>query len=251
MESINKIDSINLSKLNNAEYANFSTRVVGLVSTATVEKLGIPEADLTAYNDNIKLLTDVVAQSRTSDKTASIAEKDRECDDLIRYIFGTIDAGMRSPLADQRTAATSLYNLTKPYRGIQSLAQGQQIQQTRGLLLDLGKDEMAPAIDALTLGAGIQALRRANNEYANLVATRAAAQVEKALPAGKAVRNDMDAQYDNLITRAFVASVATPTPEATAFVTAMNKLIADTNAAYNQRMAQRKKEEKPEEGGEE
>ena len=40
-------------------------------------------------------------------------------------------------------------------------------------------------------------------------------------------------------------SVATPSKEATDFVVYMNKLIADTETAYNQRMAQRgkKKEE--------
>ena len=58
----------------------------------------------------------------------------------------------------------------------------------------------------------------------------------------------MDPQYDEIVTRAFVASVATPSAEAAAFVTAVNKLIADTDAAYNQRLAEKKKkgEEKTE-----
>lgn len=240
MQEFQKIDDIRLPKLNNAEYANFSQRVSRLVQTATVEKLGIAPADLTAYTNNLSVLTDVVAQSRTSDHTVSIGDQDKECDDLIRYVFGTNDAGRKSPLAAQREAATSLYNLTKPYRGIQNLAQGQQIQQTRGLLTDLGKDEMAAAVDALALGAGIQALRRANNEYAALIDTRAAGQVATALPTGKAVRTQMDAQYDGLVTMAFVTSISTPSPEATAFVTAMNKLIGDTETAYNQRMGQAK-----------
>lgn len=240
MSTIKKIDDIRLSKLNNAEYANFSQRTAKLVQTATVEKLGIAPADFTAYTKNLSLLTDVVAESRTSDETASISDKDKECDDLIRYVFGTIDTALKSPIASQREAATTLYNVTKPYRGIQNMAQGQQIQQTRGMLTDLGKDEMAPLVDALALGAGIQALRRANNEYATLIDTRASGQVASALPSGKAVRAEMDVQYDGIVTMAFVTSVANPSAEATAFVTAMNKLIADTETAYNQRMGQAK-----------
>lgn len=56
---------------------------------------------------------------------------------------------------------------------------------------------------------------------------------------------ELDMQYDDLVTIAFVTSVATPSKEATDFVVYMNKLIADTNAAYNQRIAQsgKKKEE--------
>ena len=55
----------------------------------------------------------------------------------------------------------------------------------------------------------------------------------------------LDEQYDDLITIAFVTSVATPSKEATDFVVYMNKLIAETETAYNQRIAQRgkKKEE--------
>ena len=45
------------------------------------------------------------------------------------------------------------------------------------------------------------------------------------------------------MTIAFVTSVDTPSKEATDFVVYMNKLIADTETAYNQRVAQRGKKE--------
>ena len=61
------------------------------------------------------------------------------------------------------------------------------------------------------------------------------------LDAGKNVRLELDEQYDDLVTIAFVTSVATPSKEATDFVVYMNKLIADTETAYNQRIAQRGK----------
>ena len=42
---------------------------------------------------------------------------------------------------------------------------------------------------------------------------------------GKTVRLELDEQYDDLVTIAFVTSVATPSKEATDFVMHMNKLI--------------------------
>lgn len=242
-----KIENLSTARLNNAEYTNFNQRVSRLIGTATLQKIGITADEYAAFNSNITLMTDVVAQSRVSSETAEIATKDRECDDLIRYIFGTIDAGTRSPLADQRAAAIALANLVKPYRGIQNMAQGQQIQQTRGMLFDLGKDANANHIDTLALGAGIQALRRANNEYSTLIDSRAASQSANTLPAGKEVRRQIDAQYERITTMAFVTSVASPSPEADAFITALNKLIADTKAAFNQRMAQTGGKEKEKE----
>ena len=46
------------------------------------------------------------------------------------------------------------------------------------------------------------------------------------------------------ITIAFVTSVATPSKEATDFVVYMNKLIADTDTAYNQRGKKKEETEK-------
>lgn len=42
---------------------------------------------------------------------------------------------------------------------------------------------------------------------------------------GKTVRLELDEQYDDLVTIAFVTSVATPSKEATDFVMHMNKLM--------------------------
>ena len=81
-----------------------------------------------------------------------------------------------------------------------------------------------------------------NAEYTNF---RNRFTLAKKLDDGKTVRQELDEQYDDLVTIAFVTSVATPSKEATDFVVYMNKLIADTETAYNQRIAQRgkKKEE--------
>ncbi len=50
----------------------------------------------------------------------------------------------------------------------------------------------------------------------------------------------MNAEYDEMTTVAFAFSIAAPATELTTFITKLNKLIDDTNTAYNQSRAQMK-----------
>ena len=145
-----------------------------------------------------------------------------------------------------RNAAETLYLKTKPYVGCQTLPQGQQIQKMRGLLSDITTSEMSVHITTLGLSAVVEELSTITVQYATLIEQRSASQLANKLDAGKTVRLELDEQYDDLVTIAFVTSVATPSKEATDFMVYMNKLIADTETAYNQRIAQRGKKEETE-----
>ena len=238
MGSYLKIDSIRLGKFNNAEYTNFMQRTLTLVNNATPEKLGVGETLLDGFITDINKMTDIVAQSTASIETAQIHETDKQADSLIVYFHSTIRTNRTSPIAALRSAAEALYVKTKPYVGCQTLPQGQQIQKMRGLLMDVSTTEMTTHVETLGLTPIVTELATVTEQYASLLDQRAASQVANKLDAGKTVRTEMDELYDDLVTIAFVTSVATPSDEATAFVVAMNKLIADTNTAYNQRTAQ-------------
>ena len=238
MATYTKISDLNIAKLNNAEYTFFMQRVADLVAAATPEKLGLTTALTDAFRANIDRLTDIVAQSRVSDETAQIADTDRTADDLIVYLMAAFRTGKSSPITAQRTAATTLYNATRPYIGCQKLPQGQQIQAMRGLLVDLAKPDLAAHVKTLTLEPVVARLAEVTSAYAALIDARAASQSANHLDAAKTVRTETDPQYDEIATRAFATSVVTPTADTAAFVTALNKLIADTDAAYTQRIAQ-------------
>lgn len=190
-------------------------------------------------------MTDIVAQSRASVETAQIAEVDKKADELIVYLMATFRTNRTSPIQAMRTAAEALYLKTKPYVGCQTLPQGQQIQKMCGLLSDLTGTEMSAHIQTLGLSAVVEELNTVTVQYSNLIERRSISQLANKVDASKTVRMELDVQYDDLVTIAFVTSVATSSKEATDFVVYMNKLIADTNAAYNQRIAQsgKKKEE--------
>ena len=186
-------------------------------------------------------MTEIVAQSRASVETAQIAETDKKADELIVYLMATFRTNLTSPIQAMRNAAETLYLKTKPYVGCQTLPQGQQIQKMRGLLSDLSTADMSAHITTLGLTAVVEELNTITAQYSALIEQRTASQLANKLDAGKTVRLELDEQYDDLVTIAFVTSVATPSKEATDFVVYMNKLIADTETAYNQHIAQRGK----------
>ena len=238
--TMKKINAISLKKLNNAEYAYFAQQVSNLIHEGTAEKLHVSAATLTAFDANLKLLTDIVAQSRISDETADIVAVDKEADDLITYILSAIRSAKQSPVAAQKAAATTLYNATKPYAGIQQMAQRQEVQQARGLLTDLAKPELAVHVATLALQPAVDQLKTTVDRYASLLESRSASQLAADLGAAKPVREKMNDEYDEMTTVAFAFSIAAPATELTTFITKLNKLIDDTNTAYNQSRAQMK-----------
>ena len=238
--TMEKINAISLKKLNNAEYAYFAQQVSNLIHEGTAEKLHVSAATLTAFDANLKLLTDIVAQSRISDETADIVALDKEADDLITYILSAIRSAKQSPVAAQKAAATTLYNATKPYAGIQQMAQRQEVQQARGLLADLAKPDLKAHVQTLALQPAVDQLKTTVDRYASLLESRSASQVAANLGAAKPVREKMNDEYDEMTTVAFAFSIAAPATELTTFITKLNKLIDDTNTAYNQSRAQMK-----------
>ena len=246
MGSYLKINPIRLGKFNNAEYTNFMNRTLNQAVAVGIEKIGASEALINNITTNVNKMTEIVAQSRASVETAQIAETDKKADELIVYLMATFRTNLTSPIQAMRNAAETLYLKTKPYVGCQTLPQGQQIQKMRGLLSDLSTADMSAHITTLGLTAVVEELNTITAQYSTLIEQRTASQLANKLDAGKTVRLELDEQYDDLVTIAFVTSVATPSKEATDFVVYMNKLIADTETAYNQRIAQRGKKEETE-----
>lgn len=238
MATILKPQSISLSRLNNAEYTYFAGQIVNRILADTAEALHVPTATLAAYRANHEKMVEIVAQSRISEETAEIAEVDSEEDAIIVYINATIRNAKSSPLSDKKVAGTALYNATKPYIGIQRLPQRQQVQKVSGLLSDLAKEEVASHLETLGLIEEVERLDTLNARYLSLLTSRADSQIANAVEASKPIRTEMDAQYDEMITTIWAFSIASPSDALTNFIVFLNKLIDDTNTAYNQRMAQ-------------
>lgn len=251
MEKITKVNIIYLQRLNNAEYRTFMARYGNLlaggggdsespdeISFDPNDPLGIPQELRTAFATNFALLTDAVNQSSASEETAQMSALDKERDDLLIFITSTITQMTKSPLAAQRTAAEKLYLPVKPYIGAARLANLQETAAIEGLLVDLDKAGMPEALAAINLTEVVAALKEKNKQYATLTEQRANAKADDPVESAKKIRLRMDEEYDEMTTYAFAQSVVKPTQETAAFINRLNALVDETNALYNQRIAQ-------------
>lgn len=251
MEKITKVNIIYLQRLNNAEYRTFMARYGNLlaggggdsespdeISFDPNDPLGIPQELRTAFAADFALLTDTVNQSSASEETAQMSALDKERDDLLIFITSTITQMTKSPLAAQRTAAEKLYLPVKPYIGAARLANLQETAAIEGLLVDLDKAGMPEALAAINLTEVVAALKEKNKQYATLTEQRANAKADDPVESAKKIRLRMDEEYDEMTTYAFAQSVVKPTQETAAFINRLNALVDETNALYNQRIAQ-------------
>lgn len=251
MEKITKVKDINITKLNNAEYRTFMARYGNLlaggggdsespdeISFDPNDPLGIPQELRTTFATDFALLTDAVNQSSASEETAQMSALDKERDDLLIFITSTITQMTKSPLAAQRTAAEKLYLPVKPYIGAARLANLQETAAIEGLLVDLDKAGMPEALAAINLTEVVAALKEKNKQYATLTEQRANAKADDPVESAKKIRLRMDEEYDEMSTYAFAQSVVKPTQETAAFINRLNALVDETNALYNQRIAQ-------------
>lgn len=251
MEKITKVNIIYLQRLNNAEYRTFMARYGNLladgggdsespdeISFDPNDPLGIPQELRTAFAIDFALLTDAVNQSSASEETAQMSALDKERDDLLIFITSTITQMTKSPLAAQRTAAEKLYLPMKPYIGAARLANLQETAAIEGLLVDLDKAGMPEALAAINLTEVVAALKEKNKQYATLTEQRTNAKADDPVESAKKIRLRMDEEYDEMSTYAFAQSVVKPTQETAAFISRLNALVDETNALYNQRIAQ-------------
>lgn len=251
MEKITKVNIIYLQRLNNTEYRTFMARYGNLlaggggdsespdeISFDPNDPLGIPQELRTAFATDFALLTDAVNQSSASEETAQMSALDKERDDLLIFITSTITQMTKSPLAAQRTAAEKLYLPVKPYIGAARLANLQETAAIEGLLVDLDKAGMPEALAAINLTEVVAALKEKNKQYATLTEQRANAKADDPVESAKKIRLRMDEEYDEMTTYAFAQSVVKPTQETAAFINRLNALVDETNALYNQRIAQ-------------
>lgn len=240
MKEITRIKSINIGKLNNAEYANFASRFSSLLSPTELETFGLENVDYVRYITLLGTLNDLVAHSRISDETAEMQALDKERDAIGVHLMNIVRTERSSPIAARAKAAQSLYNVLKPYTGFQKLANQQETVTINGMLQDLQKEVNTDHMQTLGISPLRDALSEANDRYSMLTEARTASRESSKMDNSKIVRAEMDDLYDYMSTMIFVQSVAAPTEELSAAVAKLNAIIDEVSTSYNQRMAQAK-----------
>ena len=260
MSTYTKIKTLPLSLFNNAEYLSFMNHVLDLangnsgggdsespdeISLLTgsdgIPELGLTKEFLDTYEADLLAMADVVDESRTAQETEQMTLHETNRDNLTIYIITRISRAGTLPLEAERDAGKFLYKVIKPYNGIARLPMAQETAKIKGLLLDLRKDENKPYVTTLGLDAYLAELEKENNAYDQLSQQHVQTRTTSKKESGTNLRKRIDVYYDDLTLLAQSYSVAKPSEKATAFIAALNQLIAETTTAYNQRMASAKK----------
>lgn len=265
MGTFPKVTDYKFGKLNNAEVRAFFNRFLKLadlkdtgtdapeeVSLDDLHPLGFPNDLKKRLESDLAALTDNVQQARANEETAQMEAADARRDSLFSYLFNIIKQMTKSPVKEESEAAAKLERIIRPYAGTQQLPTQQETSNLEGLLADLAKEPLPACLAALRLTTTVEQLKEANLEYDTLSNQRVLTQAANRGENSKTVRERMVSTYEDMTDYVFANNLLAPTDERKAFIAETNALIAETDAHYNQRVAQAKAAaEKKEEAGKE
>lgn len=205
MEKITKVKDINITKLNNAEYRTFMARYGNLLAGGGGDSESPDEISFDP-NDPLGIPQEL--------RTAFAAD------------FALLTDAVNQSSASEETAQMSA--LDKERDDLLIFITSTITQMTKSPLA------------ALTLTEVVASLKEKNQQYAALTEQRTNAQADNPVESAKKIRLRMDEEYDEMTTYAFAQSVVKPTATTATFINRLNTLIDETNALYNQRIAQAK-----------
>lgn len=252
-----RVESLSLSRLNNAEFIGFMHRVLGLLpegegsgtdegypevsSLSTAEASDISSLyidaglieELTACLDKLVSLT---RETRTNQNTQELVEIDKKRDSLVKYILKVVSQARTLPLEAQQAAGQRLYSLLSVYSGTDRLPQEQETTVIRGMLEDIGREEFADDVELLGIRTMADELKQQNELFAEKSMARrlergAARQSDKTTD----LRAEASELYQELTERAFAANLLHGNEVTEKFLTDLNNEIAETRADLNRR----------------
>lgn len=237
----NNIQTVSLSKFNNAEYASLMQRFSTCIQVANPSNLGIELKDFEDFKILTQKMSDSIGKNRGFKETVEIAAIDKKADSLIKFIFNIVRTSTKFPSEDISKAANNVYNVLKCHKGCNKLPYREQLEQMRSLLMDIDNGNLLLDLHKLNLDDSIQELRETIIQYEDLLDKRTYSKLTSSKESGRSLRNKMNIIYQNFCTKAFVTSVSTPTKESADFIVAINYIIDECQMAYNHRSSKKTK----------
>lgn len=195
-----QIQTFSMSRLLVGAHYDFHASVYNYIRNATPEALHV-EAQAAAYLDLLNQQLVLINQNKKIAFTEELAELDRERDRWLGQLFAAVDTAALSPNATTAAAGKQLKNILSPYRGIAGNEYTKQTSEVRGLVRDINGSEATAAINTLTLGPVIQALRQTNSAFADMYDQRV--NTESARTRSTVTADDnrraIDAEYQSIV----------------------------------------------------
>ena len=240
MKDLLKFQPPKTARLNAAEYTNFIERFLSLTTAAGAGVVHYQQADVDRMTQLHGLLLDNVRRNMAAAETATLQELETLRDEKGQLILNGVKAGQSMVLPAIAEASKALWFVLSPYEGFHRLPNMQETATIEGMLLDLSKGDCPTHLATLGLTDYVAQLADANNRYVALEAQRTVSNSDAKAPDSKTIRTEMDALYTYITDVAFAHQVLNPTTELARYIRDVNDMIAEVNAAYNQRTGQTK-----------
>ena len=231
-------------KFNTPEYVTLIDRFISQTQARGEEILHYPKADMDRLKELFTQLQNNVARSMALAETPELVAMDAERSTLGQYIITTVRNSQNLPIKAKAEAAKQLYAVLRAYVGFYNQPAPQKTATIDGMLLDLSSPEMQDHVTTLALGEYIESLTLKNAQYKVKVEARTTARAAlHSVTDSATLRLEMDALYKYITTLAFAHNVVTPSEDIAQYIVTINAIIGEANSSYNQRMAQKKKDE--------
>ena len=221
----------------------------GLIQPIAPEKILLEATDIPLWKADIDKEREVVRETKASEETEALAEKDAKRDEIITSLFQEIRLADKSLIEARHTAGHRLRLVVDTYKGLQTENKIEETGHITGLLNDL--DKPAAAADLATLGLTplVQKLRTYNNEFIALQDSRLKAGASTNLPPTAQVRAKNDATATEIFRHIEAAYITTATDEDRKMIGELidriNKVLQAVKTTYRQSLAQRKSTKDP------
>ena len=240
MKDLLKFQPPKTARLNAAEYTNFIERFLSLTTAAGAGVVHYLQADVDRMTQLHGLLLDNVRRNMAAAETATLQELEALRDEKGQLILNGVKAGQSMVLPAIAEASKALWFVLSPYEGFHRLPNMQETATIEGMLLDLSKGDCPTHLATLGLTESVAELADANSRYKALTAQRTTSVSDAKTPDSKSLRAELDALYAYITDVAFAHNVVNPTTELARYIRDVNDMIAEVNAAYNQRTGQTK-----------
>ena len=231
------------ASFNNVLHMQYHRSLYTKVTGVDKQKLHLTDEMLKEWKQCIDLEEDINREVTASPLSKRLNEKDRERDEVLKFLFGVIKHHKFSPVTAERGAAEVLGLIIKPYTGIQTEAVEEETGHVYGLLRDLEKQSAELMI--LNLGATLTRLRTLNDEFAVLRLQRRDAAVASKLPTARMARPKTDAIWSSIADQIYASYLFAATDADRELIKGLidiiNKTFADFKTMNKQSIVPRKK----------
>ena len=216
----------------------------GLIQPIAPEKILLEATDIPLWKVDIDKEREVVRETKASEETEALAEKDAKRDEIITSLFQEIRLADKSLIEARKAAGHRLRLVVDTYKGLQRENLFEETGHVSGLLNDLDKPAAVADLTALGVKPLVEKLRTINGEFIALRDTRLKAKAAVNLPTGTSLRNKNDDTANQIFRHIEAAYLATTSDEdrktISELIDQLNQALRDVKTTHRQSLAQKK-----------